>query len=83
MAKLTVSELVKQAEALIKKKDLSGAIKHYEKAHNIDKDNADVIQKLNELYFKIGDMKKSKEYFLKLIKINPSAETDSEYRGEE
>ena len=81
MAKQTVPELVQEAEALIKKKDLQGAIDLYEKAHKIDKENTDLIQKLNELHFKVGNLKKSKEYFLKLIKINPSSEPDTKFKG--
>lgn len=74
-----VNQLIKEAKALEEKKEFEGAVMLYEKAHSIDPKNPMVIQKLNELHFKLGNLSKSKEYFLKLIKINPDySEDDSD-----
>lgn len=50
------------------------ALENYKKAHKLDENNLEINRELAFLYADLGDIEKSKEYYLKVLEINPHDE---------
>lgn len=54
------------------------AMENYQKAYELDRNNIEIIRELAFLYADFGDIKKSKEYYLKALDLKPYDENTLE-----